>query len=102
MTMTVAAPAIAGAILRSANEDAMTIREQFECAMAEWKAAVEQLDDALVDFMNDGLQTHGGTWLLTMSQVKGEALRVARHRVDAAKQALYRVVDDLQNEDGGR
>ena len=55
---------------------------------------------ALSSFMDDGLRTSDGLWILTMSQNKGEALRVARLRADAAKAELDRIIDDLQMSDG--
>ncbi len=74
----------------------MTAREQFESVLANWNDSVDLLNAAITDFMDDGLQTSGGTWILTMSQVKGEALHVAREHADVAKAALDRIIDDLQ------
>ena len=74
----------------------MTIRQRYETALCEWTQSVTVLHVALSEFMDDGLQTRGGTWILTMSQSKAERLSVARRRADTAKAALDRIIDDLQ------
>lgn len=80
----------------------MTARDQFESALTDWNEAVDRLNAAISDFMDDGLQTNGGTWILTMSQVKGEALSAARERADLAKATLDGIIDDLQKLQGGQ
>jgi|GEM_PF-3591302 len=79
-----------------------TPRERYETALCEWTQAVADLQVALSDFMDDGALTRSGTWILTMSQTKAEALRVARRRADAARIALDRIIDDLQMIEGSR
>ena len=74
----------------------MTIRERYESALRDWTQSVAALHVALSAFMDDGLQTPDGTWILTMSQSKADTLRVARQRADAAKATLDRIIDDLQ------
>ncbi len=80
----------------------MSIRQQFESALVEWNESVDRLNDAIADFVNDGVVTGSGTWILTMSQMKGRSLQAARHRADAAKIALDHFIDDLQMPQGAR
>ena len=55
----------------------MTLRSKFEGALNEWNGSVVQLNEAIAAFMNDGLQTDGGTWILTMNQSKSDTLHAA-------------------------
>ena len=71
---------------------ALTLRRQFDEALAEWNRSVAALDAAVGGFMDEGLQTLGGTWVLTMNQPKGDALEAALERVDQAKGALDRII----------
>ena len=70
----------------------MTLRRQFDEAIAEWNRAVADLDAAVDGFMDDGLRTLGGTWILTMNPSRGDALEAAQERVDHAKGALDRII----------
>lgn len=78
----------------------MTTRQRYEAALCAWTESVTSLHVALSSFMDDGLRTSDGLWILTMSQDKAEALRVARLRADAAKADLDRIIDDLQMSQG--
>ncbi len=80
----------------------MTLRTRFDVALDEWNRSVVALNAAIGDFMNDGLQTHGGTWILTMSQPKGDALQAALQRADRAKAALDRIIGIVRELGGDR
>lgn len=78
----------------------MTLRVRFEGALDEWNRSVAELNGAITAFMNDGMQTRSGTWILTMNQSKSECLRAARRRETLARAALARIIDDLHRLDG--
>lgn len=78
----------------------MTLRLRFDGALDEWNRSVVQLNDAIATFMNDGLQSAGGVWILTMNQAKGENLRSARHREHMARMALNRIINDVSQLEG--
>lgn len=80
----------------------MTLRAQFDTALDEWNRSVLALNAAIGEFLNDGLQTRGGTWVLTMSQPKGDALQAALERADRAKAALDRIVRIVRELGGDR
>lgn len=84
----------------TAQHISMTTRQRYEAALREWTESVTSLHVALSSFMDDGLRTSDGLWILTMSQKKAETLRVARARADTAKAALDRIIDDLQMSHG--
>ena len=65
--------------------------------MSDWNTAVAQLNDAIASFMNDGAQTPGGTWILTMNQSKSECLRSARDREVSTRATLHRIIDDVHD-----
>ncbi len=79
----------------------MTLRSRFDGALDEWNGSVAQLNDAIANFMNDGLQTDGGTWILTMNQSKSDCLRSARRREELARAALGRIIDTVHQLDDG-